>query len=166
MVLNAVPSVTRWLKGVTVACYSMWCRPALSVAFSALTTACCTCYNCVYREFTGFATAQEVQREVALLRSALATAGWEVAEAGPGQPECQLLQYNPPYALPFVRRNEVVLRVKPKGGSAAVEDAQIADVAAESDAPSDVAASSSSSSAAAAAGPAAASPATSYLDGL
>jgi SOUL heme-binding protein len=130
------------------------------------------------REFTGFATAQEVQREVALLRSALASAGWEVEEAGPGQPECQLLQYNPPYAVPWVRRNEVVLRVKAKGGSDTVEDAQVAEVAVHSDVPSDVAdvaatsspASSSPAAAAAAAspatGPAAANPAASYLDGL
>jgi SOUL heme-binding protein len=119
-----------------------------------------------------------VQREVALLRSALASAGWEIDEAGPGQPACQLLQYNPPYAVPWLRRNEVVLRVKAKGGSDIVEDAelQVAEVAVYSDVPSDVAdvaatsspasASPAADAASPAAGPAAASPASSYLDGL
>ncbi|KAG5186077.1 SOUL heme-binding protein-domain-containing protein [Tribonema minus] len=62
-------------------------------------------------EFTGFATPREVARQLAALHDALAADGWTVEPPAPGAPEGQVLQYNPPYTLPWLRRNEVVVRV-------------------------------------------------------
>ena len=56
--------------------------------------------------FSGVAGASVRERQVARLRGALARAGRATA----GEPT--LFSYDPPFALPFVRRNEVALAVR------------------------------------------------------
>lgn len=91
------------------------------------------------REFTGFATPTEVTKQLADLRSALQSdSQWQLQSIAPGQPDCQLLQYNPPYALPWIRRNEVVVRLQS-------DDADAGDAAPDSDSSSSVSGASSSS---------------------
>lgn len=58
-------------------------------------------------EFGGFVTDGEVQRQLTTLLGALADDGIEVIEPGMHR----VLQYNPPYTLPFLRRNELAVRV-------------------------------------------------------
>lgn len=58
------------------------------------------------RSFTGIATAAEVATQRALLEDSLLFEGIAFDNLS-----LQVLQYNPPYTLPWVRRNEVVLRV-------------------------------------------------------
>ena len=58
------------------------------------------------RSFTGIATAAEVATQRALLEDSLLFEGIAFDNLS-----LQVLQYNPPYTLPWVRRNEVLLRV-------------------------------------------------------
>ena len=58
------------------------------------------------REFTGICTESEVAKQRALLEDALLFDGIAYDNLS-----FQVLQYNPPYTLPWVRRNEVVLKV-------------------------------------------------------
>lgn len=70
------------------------------------------------REFTGFATDREVQLQLSALRLAIASAGWEEADSSVSKDEkYRLLQYNSPFTLPWVRRNEVIVRVKDNNAS-------------------------------------------------
>jgi hypothetical protein len=57
-------------------------------------------------EFTGFATDGEVSRQRALLEDALLADGIEYDNLS-----LKVLQYNPPYTVPFLRRNEISLKV-------------------------------------------------------
>lgn len=57
-------------------------------------------------EFTGFATDGEIARQRALLEDALLTDGVMFDNLS-----FKVLQYNPPYTLPWHRRNEVALKV-------------------------------------------------------
>jgi len=62
------------------------------------------------REFAGFATDQEVVRQGSQLVSALQAAGWTY-QGDVSTVEVQVLQYNPPYTLPTLRRNEVLVKL-------------------------------------------------------
>ncbi|CAM9758608.1 unnamed protein product [Phaeothamnion confervicola] len=58
-------------------------------------------------EFTGFVTDGEVRRQVEALRAALRRDARGADESG----RYRVMQYNPPYTLPFRRRNEVAIRL-------------------------------------------------------
>lgn len=60
------------------------------------------------REFPGVATTDEVRRQADKLRAALADEG---AFAPVAKDEYSVLQYNPPYTLPWRRRNEIAIVV-------------------------------------------------------
>ena len=63
-------------------------------------------------KFTGFATDGEVQRQKDALLSSLAIDGVEVdAPHGAVVPHI-VFQYNPPYTIPIVRRNEIAIPVR------------------------------------------------------
>lgn len=61
-------------------------------------------------EFTGFATAGEVARQKDVLVQQLAADGVEVAVEDGGD-VYSVFQYNPPYTLPWLRRNELAIPV-------------------------------------------------------
>ena len=58
------------------------------------------------RQFVGFATDQEVKRQLDALLSVLQRDGVKLEGQGPA---VTLLQYNPPWTLPTVRRNELLI---------------------------------------------------------
>jgi len=60
------------------------------------------------REFAGFATEGEVQRQLISLLSALDRDGVSVVDSA----SYRIFQYNPPYTLPWLRRNEILVEVK------------------------------------------------------
>jgi hypothetical protein len=64
------------------------------------------------RKFTGFATDGEVARQKDTLLSALDMDGVELDVAHGAVVPYAVLQYNPPYTLPILRRNEIALPVK------------------------------------------------------
>ena len=74
------------------------------------------------REFAGFATEGEVQRQLISLLSALDRDGVSVVDSA----SYRIFQYNPPYTLPWLRRNEILVEVKgnvPSSGSASSSSA-------------------------------------------
>jgi hypothetical protein len=70
-----------------------------------------------YPTHTGFATEGEVQRQLLRLLSALDRDGVNVPDAS----SYRILQYNPPYTLPWLRRNELLVVVS--GPPSPVEEA-------------------------------------------
>jgi len=67
------------------------------------------------RRFTGFATDGEVQRQKDALLSGLAADGVEL-DVDVGRPVPHLVfQYNPPYTVPMLRRNEICVPVVEEG---------------------------------------------------
>mmetsp|Transcript_23018 Transcript_23018/g.54575 ORF Transcript_23018/g.54575 Transcript_23018/m.54575 type:complete len:501 (+) Transcript_23018:46-1548(+) len=67
------------------------------------------------RRFTGFVTEGEVARQKDALLSSLAIDGVEV-DVPHGRPVPHIvLQYNPPYTVPIVRRNEIAVPVREPG---------------------------------------------------
>ena len=58
-------------------------------------------------QFAGIATRGEVQRQLTALRAALVHDGVEVEEP----PLHRVFLYNPPGTVPFLRRNELAVRV-------------------------------------------------------
>mmetsp|Transcript_49393 Transcript_49393/g.120557 ORF Transcript_49393/g.120557 Transcript_49393/m.120557 type:complete len:433 (-) Transcript_49393:195-1493(-) len=61
------------------------------------------------REFPGFATSREVVLQKAALISALEADGFTLPETL----DVTVAQYNPPYTLPTVRKNEVLIKLDP-----------------------------------------------------
>ena len=67
------------------------------------------------RRFTGFVTEGEVARQKDALLSSLGIDGVEV-DVPHGRPVPHIvLQYNPPYTVPIVRRNEIAVPVREPG---------------------------------------------------
>jgi len=64
------------------------------------------------RKFTGFATDGEVARQKDTLLQALEMDGVELDVAHGAVVPYAVLQYNPPYTIPIVRRNEVAVPVR------------------------------------------------------
>jgi hypothetical protein len=72
------------------------------------------------REFAGFATEGEVQRQLISLLSLLDRDGVTVVDPA----SYRIFQYNPPYTLPWLRRNEILVEVKggPSVGTVKMEE--------------------------------------------
>lgn len=92
-------------------------------------------------KFTGFVTDGEVQRQKDALLSSLAIDGVEVdAPHGAVVPHI-VFQYNPPYTIPIVRRNEIAIPVRSEedlAGKDLESEWNVDDDDANVDAPSDV----------------------------
>lgn len=71
------------------------------------------------RKFTGFATDGEVARQKDVLLQALEMDGIELDVAHGAIVPHVVFQYNPPYTLPMVRRNEIAVPVRTVGESTA-----------------------------------------------
>jgi len=78
-------------------------------------------------EFTGFATDGEVARQKAALLSQLEADGVQIVVDSTGD-AFSVFQYNPPYTLPWLRRNELAIPVEaPRAspqGEETVEDCE------------------------------------------
>ncbi|EWM28188.1 soul heme-binding protein [Nannochloropsis gaditana] len=72
------------------------------------------------REFAGFATEGEVQRQLISLLSLLDRDGVTVVDPA----SYRIFQYNPPYTLPWLRRNEILVEVRggPSVGTVKMEE--------------------------------------------
>ena len=71
------------------------------------------------RKFTGFVTDGEVARQKDVLLQALEMDGVELDVAHGAIVPYVVFQYNPPYTLPMVRRNEIAVPVRTVGESMA-----------------------------------------------
>lgn len=58
--------------------------------------------------FSGRASAEQVELHTQRLLAAIAAAGWQV------EGRAMLLGYDPPFTLPFLRRNEIAVRLAPR----------------------------------------------------
>lgn len=63
-------------------------------------------------KFTGFVTEGEISRQKDALLSSLALDGWEVDAPHGAKIPYLIFQYNPPYTIPVVRRNEIAIPVR------------------------------------------------------
>jgi hypothetical protein len=90
------------------------------------------------RKFTGFVTDGEVARQKDTLLQALEMDGVELDVAHGAVVPHVVFQYNPPYTLPMLRRNEIAMQVKPSADLAptslkqewSVEDGEMDDMSA------------------------------------
>lgn len=73
------------------------------------------------RRFTGFVTEGEVERQKDALLSSLAVDGIEVDVPHGAVVPHVVFQYNPPYTIPIVRRNEVAVPVRELGADGAAD---------------------------------------------
>lgn len=73
------------------------------------------------REFSGFATEGEVARQLLELKAALCKAGLVPQESSDGQDRYQVYQYNSPFTIPILRRNEIAIRLQNEADSKAEE---------------------------------------------
>lgn len=71
------------------------------------------------RKFTGFATDGEIARQKDTLMQALEIDGIELDVAHGAVVPHVVFEYNPPYTLPIVRRNEIAVPVRPPTSSSA-----------------------------------------------
>lgn len=90
--------------------------------------------------FSGFVTDGEVKRQKDTLLTALALDGVEIDVPHGSVVPYFVLQYNPPYTIPIVRRNEIAIPVRAPGDEAALYDDEWSSAGDYdgSDAPSDV----------------------------
>jgi SOUL heme-binding protein len=88
------------------------------------------------RKFTGFVTEGEIVRQKDVLLQELELDGWEIdVDHGAIVPYI-IFQYNPPYTIPVVRRNEIAVPIRTSDGSNLEE---VWDISGDDDiAPSDV----------------------------
>ena len=64
------------------------------------------------RKFTGFVTEGEVSRQKSVLLQALELDGWELDVPHGAVVPHVIFQYNPPYTLPMIRRNEIAVPIQ------------------------------------------------------
>jgi SOUL heme-binding protein len=87
------------------------------------------------RKFTGFVTEGEISRQKDVLLQELELDGWEIdVNHGSIVPHI-IFQYNPPYTIPVVRRNEIAVPIRVTEASNLVEEWKVSD---GDDIPSDV----------------------------
>lgn len=96
-------------------------------------------------KFTGFVTAGEVKRQKDALLSSLALDGVEVDTPHGTKIPHVIFQYNPPYTIPIVRRNEIAIPVRSEEDinyksewKAGDESDPVEDIVEDDSAPSDV----------------------------
>lgn len=66
------------------------------------------------RTFTWNFRPEAAKSNLALLLADLDKDGWSIVRDGAGEPQWQAAGYNPPFALPFMKRNEVLVAVLAK----------------------------------------------------
>jgi len=86
------------------------------------------------RRFTGFVTEGEVARQKGVLLSSLAVDGIEVDVPHGAVVPHVVFQYNPPYTIPIVRRNEIAVPVREPGVEVGAADLETEWVGTKSDA--------------------------------
>ena len=66
------------------------------------------------RTFTWSFTPERAKAQLQLLLADLASDGWSVRKTASGEPDWQAAGYNPPFAVPFLKKNEVLVHVEEK----------------------------------------------------
>ena len=66
------------------------------------------------RTYTWSFKAEAAKSQLQLLLADLAKDEWTVVKRADGEAEWQAAGYNPPFTLPFLKRNEVLVSVRPK----------------------------------------------------
>ena len=66
------------------------------------------------RTYTWSFKAEAAKSQLQLLLADLAKDEWTVVKRADGEAEWQAAGYNPPFTLPFMKRNEVMVSVRPK----------------------------------------------------
>jgi len=69
------------------------------------------------RVFSWSFGAERAKQQLEVLLGDLKRDGWTARRGADGQVEWQAAGYNPPFALPFVKRNEILVAVEEKEGS-------------------------------------------------
>ena len=77
------------------------------------------------RVFSWSFGADRAKQQLDLLLADLQADGWTARRGADGQIEWQAAGYNPPFALPFVKRNEVLVTVEEKEAGAAAASEQV-----------------------------------------
>jgi hypothetical protein len=93
------------------------------------------------RKFTGFVTEGEIARQKDVLLQELDIDGWEIDVDHGAIVPYVVFQYNPPYTIPILRRNEIAVPIRATEGSKLEEEWDVSGMAdddTEIDAPSDV----------------------------
>ena len=66
------------------------------------------------RTFTWSFTPERAKAQLQLLLADLASDGWTVRKTASGEADWQAAGYNPPFAVPFLKTNEVLVHVEEK----------------------------------------------------